>query len=169
MNTQSVLIPIDDSRLSRRIIAQIVELLDPARFRLILLRVAEPAVGLLGLPPRPVSTGWTGVLYERERDFEFAAHPIYDDQVEASERDKMEQGLREEQHSLEQAGFQVTVEVRFGDPAHEIANCASERRVALIAMATHGRTGWRRVVLGSVAEQVLRMAPVPVLLVRPFE
>jgi nucleotide-binding universal stress UspA family protein len=41
--------------------------------------------------------------------------------------------------------------------------------VDLIAMTTHGRTGLRRLAFGSVAEQVLRHAPVPVFLVRVSE
>jgi nucleotide-binding universal stress UspA family protein len=168
MQTQQILIPIDDSPLSREIVPQIRQLFDPARFSLTLLRVAEPVAGLVGTPPRPVSIGWTGILHETQRDVDFEIHPIFESQVEASERDALEQSLRAEQHGLQQDGYQVGVEVRFGDPAQEIVSCAAERGAALIAMATHGRTGWRRVVLGSVAEQVLRTTPVPVLLVRPF-
>jgi universal stress protein A len=55
---------------------------------------------------------------------------------------------------------------RIGDPAHEIL--AAERRLAadLIVLATHGRKGVRRMLLGSVAEAVLRSASCPVLTVR---
>ena len=62
----------------------------------------------------------------------------------------------------------ISVEARFvdGDPATEIVRIAREEEVALIAMGTHGRTGVRRVLMGSVAEQVLRRAPCPVLTVR---
>ena len=57
--------------------------------------------------------------------------------------------------------------VRFGDPAAEIANLVKTAQVDLVAMASHGRTGIRQFVLGSVAEQVLRSVDVPVLIVRP--
>src|SRR5438093_13157908 len=50
-----------------------------------------------------------------------------------------------------------------GDPARAIAQIARERSVGLIVMATHGRTGLRRILMGSVAEQVLRHADCPVL------
>jgi nucleotide-binding universal stress UspA family protein len=50
-----------------------------------------------------------------------------------------------------------------GDAATEIAGLAGERGVDLIVMGTHGRTGLGRLLLGSVAEGVLRKAPCPVL------
>lgn len=53
-----------------------------------------------------------------------------------------------------------------GTPAQEILRIADERRVSLIVIATHGRTGLMRLALGSVAERVVRDAPCPVLVVR---
>lgn len=50
-----------------------------------------------------------------------------------------------------------------GDPVTEILRVAEEARADLIVMGTHGRTGLGRLVMGSVAEQVLRRAPCPVL------
>jgi universal stress protein A len=57
--------------------------------------------------------------------------------------------------------------VRMGDPAVEVLQLASQLGADLIVMATHGRKGLRRLVLGSVAEHVVREAPCPVLTVRP--
>jgi nucleotide-binding universal stress UspA family protein len=54
-----------------------------------------------------------------------------------------------------------------GDAAREIAEVAWLERIDLIVMATHGRTGLARLVLGSVATRTLQTAGVPVLLVRP--
>lgn len=56
--------------------------------------------------------------------------------------------------------------VRVGLPAEEIVRYADASDVDLIIMGTHGRSGIAHVLLGSVAEQVVRMAPCPVLLVR---
>ena len=53
-----------------------------------------------------------------------------------------------------------------GSPAHEIVRCATERGVDLIVMGTHGRGGVSHLLLGSVAEKVIRSAPCPVLVVR---
>jgi nucleotide-binding universal stress UspA family protein len=61
----------------------------------------------------------------------------------------------------------VKVDVRMGDPAGGIALASIEQGADLIVMATHGLTGIRRAVLGSVAGGVLRSTPTPVLLVHP--
>ncbi|MBI4308289.1 MAG: universal stress protein [Chloroflexi bacterium] len=63
---------------------------------------------------------------------------------------------------------QVTALVEKGSPAEEILRFAEEQDIDLIAMATHGRSGVSRWVLGSVAEKVVRSSYVPVLLVPPF-
>lgn len=53
-----------------------------------------------------------------------------------------------------------------GDPAAQIVRFARESAVDVIAMGTHGRTGLERLLLGSVAEKVLREAPCSVLVVK---
>jgi glycine betaine transporter len=53
-----------------------------------------------------------------------------------------------------------------GAISSEIVRCAKDEAQDLIVMGTHGRTGLGHVMLGSVAEKVLRMAPCPVLTVR---
>lgn len=55
---------------------------------------------------------------------------------------------------------------RQGDPATEILAAADELRVSMIVMGTHGRQGLAHLILGSVAERVLRKSSVPVLSVR---
>ena len=69
-------------------------------------------------------------------------------------------------HELEGA---VPVEpvVRVGEPADKIVREARARKCDLIVMATHGRNGIERAVLGSVTEQVLAASPAPVLALRP--
>ena len=54
-----------------------------------------------------------------------------------------------------------------GVPFHQIIRAAKRLRCDLIVMATHGRTGLVHAIMGSVAENVLRRAPCPVLVVRP--
>ena len=57
-------------------------------------------------------------------------------------------------------------ELREGHPVETIVRFARESRADLILIATHGRTGLKRALLGSVAERVARHAPCPVLVVR---
>jgi nucleotide-binding universal stress UspA family protein len=59
------------------------------------------------------------------------------------------------------------VHVAVGSPASTIAKFVSEQRVDLVAMATHGRSGLARLVMGSVATGTLQRLAVPLLLIRP--
>jgi nucleotide-binding universal stress UspA family protein len=58
------------------------------------------------------------------------------------------------------------VQVTAGDPAEAIVRMATENEADLIVMATHGHAGLQHVLLGSVAEKVVRHAPCPVLTIR---
>ena len=60
-----------------------------------------------------------------------------------------------------------TIAVSADRAAQGILRCRDEVDADLIAMATHGRSGWSRIAVGSVAESVLHRAPVPVLILRP--
>ena len=60
----------------------------------------------------------------------------------------------------------VEYRVEDGDPATEIAGVAREIGCDLVVTGTHGRTGFDHLLLGSVAEKVLRKAPCPVLTVK---
>ncbi len=61
----------------------------------------------------------------------------------------------------------VSYHVRNGDPFDAILDGAEDFMTDLIVLATHGRTGIRRLVIGNVAEKVVRHAPCPVLTVKP--
>jgi nucleotide-binding universal stress UspA family protein len=62
------------------------------------------------------------------------------------------------------AGVPIRTEVILGVPPERIVSVAQEQQVGLIVMSTHGRTGFSRLVYGSVAEAVLRGAHLPVLM-----
>jgi nucleotide-binding universal stress UspA family protein len=63
----------------------------------------------------------------------------------------------------------ITTHLRIGVAATEIIEAARELPADLIVISTHGRTGLKHVLLGSVAEQVVQRAPCPVLVVRERE
>ena len=78
--------------------------------------------------------------------------------------------VRDAKHRLEatvaSGTANVSTEVRTGNSARQILEVAKEQGVDLIVMGTHGRTGIAHVVMGSVAEKVVRLAPCPVLTLR---
>ena len=69
--------------------------------------------------------------------------------------------------TLREAGISTQTAIIFGRAAEEIVCFAEEERIDLIVMCTHGRSGMRRWLLGSVADKVLQGTLVPVLMVRP--
>jgi nucleotide-binding universal stress UspA family protein len=60
----------------------------------------------------------------------------------------------------------LQIEVDFGDPGYRIAEFAQRINADLIVTPTHGRTGLKRLLLGSVTERVLRLSHCPVLVLR---
>lgn len=62
--------------------------------------------------------------------------------------------------------YNLSTEMTSGQPFLEIVNKAKSLNADLIVMGTHGRSGLSHVLLGSVAEKVLRLAPCPVMIIR---
>lgn len=85
--------------------------------------------------------------------------------AEEAERSAKE-ALGKRARELSSSGWKVTTEVAEGPPAGVIVRLAAEHEADLIAMGTHGRSGLRELVLGSVAKHVVLRAPCPVLTVR---
>jgi nucleotide-binding universal stress UspA family protein len=70
---------------------------------------------------------------------------------------------------LQQQGVRVRSLVRSGVAHAEIVAAASEEQADMLVLGTHGRSGLDRLLLGSVTERVIRLAPCPVLSVRKGE
>lgn len=90
------------------------------------------------------------------------APPSIVDEYEAT----MKRKVRELAESLGQDGVAIRGKVVRGTPHEAIASVAEQDHVDLIVMGTHGRTGLSHLLLGSVAERVVRTARVPVMTVR---
>jgi nucleotide-binding universal stress UspA family protein len=133
-----ILVPLDGSHLAAGVLPHVQELAKSIGAEVVLLRVAFAHI----FP---------------------GADPI-ETQVTAVQ--EAETYVVERAKALQDSGVRAEGKVRYGDPAEEILDHVSWDHIDLIAMATHGRTGLKRVVLGSVAEHVLRRATVPMLLVR---
>jgi len=84
-------------------------------------------------------------------------------------RDEGRQAVRDVEVAGTQAGLTVVTEIPEGNPHEEILAYVSEHGIDMVIMGTHGRTGLDRVVMGSVAERVVRRSPIPVLTVRGEE
>ena len=83
-----------------------------------------------------------------------------------AQRKWAEETLEARAGELRQRGIKASWRLQAGVPFEEIVKVAEEERVDMIVMGTHGRSGLNRVLLGSVAERVVRLGPCPVLTVR---
>jgi nucleotide-binding universal stress UspA family protein len=167
MSKHKILIPLDGSKFSQQILPYVCDLFSPTDHELILLRVAPEPQGFLAMPPQPVAVYWAVPMYRSQRDVELAKHPIYASQVWDSQVAALKNDLRAALVYLRQAGFTVSTVVKSGQPAQEILGLITKEKIHLVVMTSHGRTGLKRLMFGSVAEEVLREASVPVMVLRP--
>jgi nucleotide-binding universal stress UspA family protein len=83
---------------------------------------------------------------------------------DATRRAELEASVHQHYAAYESQGFRMVV--RYGDPGDEITKYSQEIGAGLIVMPSHGRTGLSHLLIGSVAERVVRHARCPVLVLR---
>ena len=140
---QKILVPTDFSDLSQQALEFALSLADRFRAKVYLVHVWElPMTGSL-LPPEP-----------------------YPESVLTEEQTAGEEHLTKVANELKASGFDVEPVFVFGKPYMEIVKAATDFDVDLIVLASHGRSGVSHLLLGSVAEKVVRLAPCPVFTVK---
>lgn len=143
------LVPLDGSKESEVVIPYIEELASALKAEVTLLQVLP--LGYQGI-------GGEGYEYIYYRASQMESDKAY---VQGY-LDKIAAQLKEK-------GVEVKSQVRFGNAAEEIIKLAADIRADVVVMATHGRSGIGRWVLGSVAERILHEGYSPLLLVRSSE
>jgi nucleotide-binding universal stress UspA family protein len=91
---------------------------------------------------------------------------VWDDRLLERKQEEAEELLTEMQDEAKDRGVDVRTELVYGRTPQSIIEYAGESDASGIVIGSHGRTGFSRVVLGSVAETVVRRSPVPVTVVR---
>jgi nucleotide-binding universal stress UspA family protein len=169
MAERKILVPLDGSDFSRQIIPHLCKYFDPLAHQVILLHVSQAHVhGLTPAPPVQAVDSWPTPAYQTHQDANRAKHPIYANQMRASEEAALLAQLRPAMANLQKAGFKASSLVKFGnDPAYIILDMIEQEGIDLIAMTTHARSGLSRLLFGSVAEAVLHHISIPILLLRP--
>ena len=146
-----VLVPLDSSKLSEEVLESLRDLAGRLHLRLVLLRVME-SVDFV----KPHGDECNVCRAARARGEDPDIEPV-----------RVRWYVEKVASRLRGHGMDVESEMHIGHPTSIIAKVAAEREIDPIAMATHGRGGLERVVMGSVATETLRRATVPLLLVRP--
>ena len=139
-----ILCPVDFSEASRNAVRYAHEFAKGMGSSLVLLNVVEP---------RPMAVDMSLSYVPLEEDLEKAA------------REDLEEIIKVER----EMGVEVEADVEIGTPSEVIIEKARERDVSLIILGSHGKTGLSRLLMGSVAESVVRKATCPVLIVKAEE
>lgn len=139
-----ILIPLDSSKTAEQVLPYLKWLIAP-QGELHLVSVVEPN------------------MYAYALDSNDAA---IHDKLQAVIHSDLEKYLGAVRAALQGQGYKVQTWVARGDAAQTVADVATKIQADLIAMTTHGRTGFARWALGSVADRVIQIAHQPILLVR---
>lgn len=141
---KKILVPLDGSPLAEAVLPHAEALAKSENAEIILLRVAVTPARYL-----------------------FAHNPAEGNNVIHMIEKEAADYMKEEVAKLQNEGVKVTGITRDGAPADEILEAAEETHADVIAMSTHGRTGVKRLLMGSIAEQVVHDSHIPVILIHP--
>ncbi len=144
------LVPLDQSVASEAILAPLIPFALVTQAHLTLLHVNEPSLGITGsMPPYPI---------------------VFSDEEMTARQALSERYLEQVAERLRSHGLRVTTKCVIGVSAvPSILDELGTGAYDFVAMATQGATGFRRLLLGSVAGEIIRGAGVPVLVARPEE
>jgi nucleotide-binding universal stress UspA family protein len=149
---KKILVCLDGSEIAERILPVVREQAAAKESRVVLVRVVNlpgsVTLGVPGFPSVPLHTAAMPEHLKKEYDLAVAY-------------------LKKTEESLRQQGINADSQTLMGLPGPSIINYVRENGVDLIAMVTHGHTGIRNVLLGSVAEHIVKESGLPILMIRP--
>ncbi len=140
-----ILVPLDGSELAERILPHVEPIAKVSGAEVLLLRTTDPRHASIAAEAPTEARNWVDA-----------------DRAQAA---KYLEGVAKR---LQDTGITTKLEVLVGEPAVEILMVAEQENADLIAMMSHGTTGFDKFDLGSVAEKVLKASTRPVLMVRAF-
>jgi nucleotide-binding universal stress UspA family protein len=155
---KKILVPMDGSRFGNRAMKYAIDLAQQYKASLLLVQVVQPTRPIPPVDP----TGLTSPV----------ASQITFDQAALADRRNLSRAKRYLAGKVrEMKAKNIPAEYRAteGDAAAHIMEIGRKNKVDLIVMTTHGRSGFRRAIMGSVADKVIRESGDPVLVVRPYQ
>jgi len=153
---ERILVPLDGSGFSARALPYAVEIARRFGAELFLLQVVPPTA-----PPTAIrsAAGQSRIAVEK------ALQQAHDDEKRNMTRAR--RYLREKLREVTAHGVKGSYHIEVGSPAESILEFCKKESVGLVVMTTHGRGGFKRAILGSVADKLIRDPSFPVLAVRP--
>jgi nucleotide-binding universal stress UspA family protein len=148
-----ILVCLDGSKLAEQILPYATEQAKRFNSKIVLLQVFSISNTIAA-----VSAGSTAAPV--------ASEELIRDEVQRQESEALKY-LEGVAAKLREAGLDVTAVARQGIPGEIIVDYAHQENIDLITLATHDHSGLGRIVLGSVADNVLRQSGLPILLIKP--
>ena len=169
------MIPLDGSKLSEAAVSRVHELMA----QLIPPRSVEITLFHAISPLREYRSYWTFSIAGEESDEGFnkfahregiisplAGAEVYTQRELADIKARVAPYLAEVSAKLSSEGLKVASKITIGPPSREIVTFADKADIDLVAMSTHGRSGYNRLFLGSVSDRTIRTGSKPLLLAR---
>lgn len=152
----TILVPLDGSKPSEAVLPYVESLVDTFKSEVKLLFVVEP---LYHVYPYSEGLGYYGTAG-------IVRVPYTEEEMKPT-RDVAEKYMNDVNEKLSGKGVRTSYEIRMGSPGDEIMKAGETIRPDLMAMSTHGQSGFGRFDTGSTADKVLHGGNTPLLLVRP--
>jgi nucleotide-binding universal stress UspA family protein len=151
-----ILVPLDGSRFASRALQYAIEVARRFGAEIVLLQVVAPTITTAGVSPGMENPLAIEIAVQ-------AAHEADKRNVAHAKRylSGKAQGIRSQ-------GVNESYQVIIGEPVQTIMGFARQQRIDLVVMTTHGKSGLKRAIMGSVADAVIRESGKPVLVVRPI-
>lgn len=169
MSKETILIPLDASQLSRTILPYVRKIFAPGQYSLLFLKVITRSVEELEeiiIPPSYAAREWTPHMYTLVEEWRDAKHESLEHKTEAL-LSAVEGSLRRETTPLKEEGYEIRVAAVMGDPLTSIEAVLAEEAIFAVAMTTHAREGFDRLLHGSIAGKLLHDHDLPLLLYHP--
>jgi len=152
---KKIMVCLDGSDLAAQILPYAIEQASRFDSNIVLFRVFNESsltsIGIPGFPAVPLETPGGPKQTQKEENESISYLKVVADRIQ-NER-----------------ALKIECITKFGVPGQAIVQYASENGVDLITIATHGRSGLGRAIIGSVADYVVRQSGIPILLIRPIK
>jgi nucleotide-binding universal stress UspA family protein len=153
-----LLVPLDGSRFGSRALKYATDVAQRFDAEIILMQVIKPAT------PVPSTTGMPPSIESPAAAKISAQAALQEDKSNAA---RARRYLSRKLRAMRPHGIKGSYHVVIGDPVQSIMRFSKKAHIDLIVMSTHGKSGLKRAILGSVADEVIRESGKPVLVVRP--
>jgi nucleotide-binding universal stress UspA family protein len=151
-----IMVPLDGSRLSARALPYAIELAEKFSSEVTLIRVVKPTTPLIVAEPVGMGSPATAQVAVDTARYQDKRNMI-----------NAERYLRKQVKKLGDKGIKATSTVLVGSPAESIIENCRKKRISLVVMTTHGRSGFKRAILGSVADKIVHEPGLIAMVIHP--